>query len=82
VRPGAKTTQVLRWQAGVLYVSVIAPPIEGRANDAVVALVASTLGVPKRRVTLARGEKGRTKVLLVEGLDESAVAERLEPFSA
>lgn len=52
---------------------VSAPPVEGAANQAVVALVAKTFGVPKRDVALIAGETARVKRLRIEG-DPQALA--------
>ena len=59
-----------------LRVSVTAPPAGGAANDALVRLVARTLGVAKSTVTLRSGLRGRVKTLAVSG-DGSALAARL-----
>ena len=47
-------------------VRIAAPPIEGRANDALVAFVAESLDLPRRAVRLARGASGRDKVVVVD----------------
>jgi len=54
----------------VLKVRVRAPPIDGKANLALVALLAKTLDVPRSRVRLIAGESARFKLLEIEGLDE------------
>jgi uncharacterized protein (TIGR00251 family) len=56
---------------GVLLVRVTAPPVEGRANDAVCRTVAAALGVPARRVSVVRGHGAREKTLEVEGVDDA-----------
>lgn len=53
--------EVLRW-------AVHAPPIDGAANKELIESVSELLGVSKSSVTLLRGEKGRKKVILVQGL--------------
>lgn len=50
---------------GVLRVYVTAAPDKGRANAAIIKLLAKSLGIPKTRVTLIRGETGRDKVFRV-----------------
>ena len=77
VQPGAKRSEVVGWQGEVLRVRVQAPPLEGRANAAVVELLARALGIPRGRVTLERGEASRDKVIAVEGLDAAEVRRRL-----
>jgi uncharacterized protein YggU (UPF0235/DUF167 family) len=56
---------------------VTAPPVDGRANDALRRLIARRAGVAPSRVAVIRGEKARDKVVRVEGLDEAALRERL-----
>lgn len=54
-----------------------APPVEGKANAALVALLAERLGVRKSDVAILRGQKGRDKLVEVAGLSEEEVARRL-----
>ena len=62
---------------GALEVRVSAPPVEGAANDAIVELLASLLDLPRRAVTVASGEHGRSKRLRIEGLSLDEVRRRL-----
>ena len=62
---------------GSLAVRVSAPPVEGRANEALRKAVAKALGVAPSRVTLVRGERSREKTLSVEGIDAAGVRARL-----
>lgn len=50
-----------------LKIAVAAPPVDGKANAALVTLIASTLGVTKSAVSIAAGGSGRRKLLFVEG---------------
>lgn len=68
VKPNAKAERVEAQPDGSLLVSVKAPPVEGKANDAVVRAVAAHFGVPRSSVEIARGASGRLKVLDIEGL--------------
>lgn len=52
---------------GQVRVWVTAPPDKGKANKAVIALVAKALGVPKSAVELVRGDTAREKVLKIRG---------------
>jgi uncharacterized protein len=58
-------------------VRVTAPPVDGRANDALRRLIARRAGVAPSRVTLVRGEKSRDKTLSVEGVDPATLRARL-----
>jgi uncharacterized protein len=56
---------------------VAAPPVEGAANEALCRLVAKAAGVAPSRVSVVRGQRGRRKVVRVEGLDEVSVRARI-----
>jgi uncharacterized protein (TIGR00251 family) len=60
-----------------IKVQVSAPPVDGAANEAVRALVARALGVPKASVSIVRGETGRNKTLRVEGATRAALLARI-----
>jgi uncharacterized protein (TIGR00251 family) len=61
-----------------LRVALTAPPVEGAANEALVALLAEKLRLPKRQVQVARGATGRQKVLAIQGLTLEEFWRRLE----
>lgn len=69
VHPGAGRTEVVGQQGDALKVRVAAPPVEGRANKAVVQLVAELLGAKAAQVEVESGESSRAKRLRVEGVD-------------
>lgn len=77
VQPGARKNEVVGFQGEVLRLRVTAPPDRGRANEAVIELLAEALGVPQSRVTLLRGGASREKIIEVEGLDAAGVRRRL-----
>ncbi|MDI7775422.1 DUF167 family protein [Asticcacaulis sp. EMRT-3] len=61
----------------VLKVRVRAAPIEGRANTALIALLAKALDMPKSRITLLSGDTSRLKTLEIDGLDEAELSQKL-----
>jgi uncharacterized protein YggU (UPF0235/DUF167 family) len=65
------------YENGLLRLKVSAPPLEGRANEAVVELAAELLGVRRSQVSLVRGGRSRDKTLRVEGLSQAEVERRL-----
>jgi uncharacterized protein (TIGR00251 family) len=65
VMPNAKRTEVDGLHDGSLRVRLAAPPIDGRANEALVAWLAKSLGVPKRSVDVLRGESSRRKQVAI-----------------
>jgi uncharacterized protein YggU (UPF0235/DUF167 family) len=58
-------------------VRVTAPPVDGRANDALCRLIAARAGVAPSRVSVVRGAKARDKVVRIEGVDPAALRARL-----
>lgn len=57
-----------------MKVRVRAAPIEGKANEALIAFLAKSLKVPKSRLTLVAGDTARLKQIDIDGLDEDALA--------
>ncbi len=80
--PGASVDRIDGWAADaagrpVLKVRVRARPIEGEANEALVKLLAKTLGVPRSSVALTHGVQSRLKRVTVDNLDDEGVRTRL-----
>ena len=81
VVPGASRAGIAGWLGDTLKVRVSAPPERGRANAAVVALLAEALGVPEDRVRIVAGATSARKIALVAGLSAAQVRARLEESS-
>jgi uncharacterized protein (TIGR00251 family) len=77
LQPRAGESAVVGERNGALLVRVTAPPVEGRANVALCELLATRLRLPKRAVSVVRGETGRDKVVRIEGMDEAEVRRAL-----
>lgn len=77
VAPKSGRDAVVVEESGRVKVWVTAAPERGKANEAVVALLAKVLGVPKGSVSVVRGLSSRNKVLVVKGLSEPEARERL-----
>lgn len=77
VQPRAKKPGIDGTHGDALRVRVQAPPVEGAANDAVIAVIAEALGVPRRAVRIAAGLSGRQKLVDVDGIDAPAATARL-----
>ena len=67
VQPGAKSTNVAGLHGEALKIRLAAPPIEGRANDALLRFIAESFDVPLRQVELKQGGQSRHKVVAVTG---------------
>jgi hypothetical protein len=79
LQPGARRTAAAGLHGGRLKVAVAAPPLEGRANAALVRWLAAQLDVPPSRVRLVAGERSRDKTLRIEGADAGQTLRRLAP---
>jgi uncharacterized protein (TIGR00251 family) len=69
LQPRARANEIGQERDGVLVVRVTAPPVEGRANDALCRLLAKRARVGVRSVSIVRGAGAREKVVRFEGID-------------
>lgn len=72
VQPGARRAGVVGLHGDALKVRVDAPPVDGRANKAVVELLAATLGVPAGAIEVVAGATSRRKRLRINGAGDPA----------
>jgi uncharacterized protein (TIGR00251 family) len=77
-QPGAKKNAVLGERAGALRVAVTAAPERGKANEAVVEVLANSLRLPRARIGLLTGETSRDKRFLIEDITPDDLKTRLE----
>lgn len=77
LRPRSGADELLGFRDGVLQARVKAPPVDGRANDALCRLIAKRLGLPRSRVEVVRGARGRDKLVAVEGREPAALRRAL-----
>ena len=72
VQPGAKRTGItgVYGQNSRLHLNIAlqAPPVEGRANEALIAYLAKLLAMPRSKITIIHGERDRFKLLVLEGM--------------
>ena len=83
-QPGAKKTAIAgiygEGAAAQLKIAVNAPPIEGRANEVLVDLLADHLSIPRSRIVLLSGETSRSKVFLFRGAVMTQVQSALKGY--
>jgi uncharacterized protein (TIGR00251 family) len=72
--PGARRTEAAGAHGQALRVRLAAPPVDGKANAALIAWAAAALGVPRAQVELLHGASGRQKVLELRFDDAAALA--------
>jgi uncharacterized protein len=77
VSPGAAHDAVVGRHGAAWKVRVAAPPEDGKANDAVVRLLAAALAVPRRDVSIVSGHASRDKTVALDGLDIDEIERRL-----
>ena len=64
---------------GALLVRLAAAPVDGAANDELIALLAQTLRIPRRAITIVSGERSRTKRVRIAGIDRAQALAKLIP---
>jgi hypothetical protein len=77
VTPRSARDEVRGFADGVLHVRLRSAPVDGRANEALVRLLAGRLGLPRSAIAIVSGTTARLKRVQVSGLDAGAVQERL-----
>lgn len=73
VVPGSSRDEIIGWLGDSLKVKVKAPPEKGRANKAVIALLADRLGIDALSIAMVSGHGSPAKVVDVEGMDAAAI---------
>lgn len=73
VQPRASRSEVVGTHGAALKVRLLAPPVDGAANEALVALLADRLGVPRRAVRIVQGATSRAKTVEIQGTTVDAV---------
>jgi len=81
VQPGASRSAVIGAYDGRVKIAIQSPPVDGRANAALLDFLRRKLEVPKSRVELVRGQTDRRKVVRVVGMEAAAVRAELEKSS-
>jgi uncharacterized protein (TIGR00251 family) len=78
VHPRAKKDALTGVHGDALKLALTAPPVEGRANDAVIEFFADLLRLPRSSITIAAGQTSRNKVVRISGLTADALRQKLE----
>lgn len=82
VVPRAPRTKIAGVRNDALLVRLAAPPVDGAANDALVAFLASILDRPRRDVAIVSGQTSRDKRIAVQGMTPDALRARLDAILA
>ena len=81
VQPNAKQNQLVGFKEGVLHIRITAPPVDGKANDALIKFLSGCLGVSKSRLSIEKGMTGRIKTIAIRGLSQRQALSDLERLS-
>ena len=77
VQPRASRDAIMPMDDGRFRIALTAPPVDGKANSALIVFVARQLGLKKQAVSLTAGDASRDKTLRIEGLTSEEVRRRL-----
>jgi uncharacterized protein (TIGR00251 family) len=80
VHPGARRNSVTGVHADAVKIALTAPPVDGKANEALIAFLADALRLPRARVALVSGLTSRAKILRITGKSAAEVAAALLPI--
>ena len=75
--PRAGREAIDGWRGKALRVRVSAPPVDGRANEALERLIASALGLPPSAVRVTAGARGRDKTVAIDGIEQEDALDQL-----
>ena len=77
VIPRSPRTSVDGMRGTAILVRLAAPPVDGAANDALIAFLSTALDIPRRQIAIVSGEKSRDKRVRITGIETAAAATRL-----
>ena len=79
IQPRAKRNAIVGEVGDRLKIAVAAPPLDNRANDACVELLADLLNLPRSLITIVSGHSSRNKVIRVAGISAQTLRSKLQP---
>jgi uncharacterized protein (TIGR00251 family) len=77
VHPRARRNAITGMVGGALKLALTAPPVDGKANQAVIEFFADLFAIPRSSVTIASGETSRNKVVRIAGVSKPLAEQRL-----
>lgn len=81
VQPNAKRSEVVGFADGILRVRIAAPPVERKANKALIDFLSSVLGIRKSAIEIVKGTTSRRKAVVIEGVSQAEMGRRLSALS-
>ena len=80
IQPRSSSNKIAGLHSDALKICITTPPVEGKANKAVIAFLAKFFGLPKSSVTIKSGQKSRTKNIKLAGISRSQAEKTLSDF--
>lgn len=77
-QPKSSKNEVIGPFNGAVKIKITAPPIEGRANDAIIEFLSELLGIAKKKIHLYRGDTSKNKIFQIEDVEMEFVKEKLK----
>ena len=77
--PRASKNEIQGPHNGALKIRLTTPPVDGKANQALIKLLSKSLNIPRSRIELIQGETSRSKIFRISGLNATDCTERLLP---
>ena len=78
VQPNSSRNEVVGFRDGVLHIKVAAPPIRGKANQELIALMSNILGISSTNMTIEKGISSKRKLISITGLTQSQLLECIQ----
>lgn len=77
IQPNASKSEIIGPHNGALKIKIHAPPVDGKANKALIEFLSKVLNIPKKQVVLLKGESGRNKSVEITGLSLDVIKQKL-----
>jgi uncharacterized protein (TIGR00251 family) len=82
VHPGAKKNKIIGEQAAALKIALTAPPVDGKANQALIKFMSEFLNVNRSKVSIIRGEKSRSKTVFIQDFNAATLTKLLSTITS
>ncbi|MCK5340508.1 MAG: YggU family protein [Desulfobulbaceae bacterium] len=80
VQPKASRNRIIGLHGDALKISITAPPVEGKANKAIISFLAGLFHIPKSAITLKSGQQSRTKRFLLSRISPDEVRDIIDSY--
>jgi uncharacterized protein (TIGR00251 family) len=78
IKPGTSRIKVISAEENEICIAVTAPPVDGKANEALIKALGNFLDIPKSNVEILRGHTSRIKMVHINGMDKQTVVRLLQ----